>query len=128
MVKTKDALGITIEVEPERELARLVARADVLPVVLEKEGVRYRLTREEPDPFADYDPVQVQASFRSLVGIFDGVDTEALKAELREQRRVTCPPRLSLDHPEQESLQRLTALPCPLRKSVPHLSRYVPDL
>lgn len=84
MVATKEP--ITIQVEPESELARLVAQAETEPVVLEKDGVRYRIMRD-PDAFwAGYDPEAVRAAFAGIRGLLSRDEAEALKAELREQR------------------------------------------
>lgn len=50
-----------IKVTPGGELARLLDAAAVAPVLLEKDGVRYRLSVEEnEDIWAGYDPEQVR--------------------------------------------------------------------
>lgn len=76
----------TIKVEPESELARIVAQAETTSVVLVKDGVRYRIVRDPEDIWAGHDPERVRAAFDSIHGILAGVDIETLKAELREQR------------------------------------------
>ena len=46
----------TIRVPADSETARLVRRAAEEPLLIESDGVRYRVTREGDDPFANYDP------------------------------------------------------------------------
>ena len=46
----------------------------------------FDLAREVSDPFANYDPERARAALDRVFGILRGVDKEALKAELREQR------------------------------------------
>jgi hypothetical protein len=75
----------SIRIDPTSALARALAVADG-PIVLESGGVRYRVEREPDSIFAGYDPERVGAAFRSVAGILEGVDTEALINELREQR------------------------------------------
>ena len=76
----------TVIVRPGGEVGKLLKQADVEPVVVEQDGVRYRVTREPDDLFADYDPKAARAALNRVFGLLKGVDTEALKAELRAQR------------------------------------------
>jgi hypothetical protein len=80
---------LTIPLDPASELARTLADADG-PVVLESNGVRYTVDRE--DVFAGYDTEAVRRGLRQSRGALAGVDTEALLADLAEQRRQD-PPR-----------------------------------
>lgn len=75
---------LTITIDPASELARALADAEV-PVVLDSNGVRYTVDRE--DVFARYDAQVVLHGLRQSRGALDGVDTEALLADLAEQRR-----------------------------------------
>lgn len=77
---------VTITIDPESELGRALERAGARPslVCLEVNGVRYRVSPE--DPFAHYDPEQVRVALRESAGAFKGVDVEALIRDLREQR------------------------------------------
>ena len=75
-----------IPVEPGSELDGILKAATTAPVVLERSGRRFRLVREDEDPFANYDPERARAALAAVAGMFEGIDTEALKAELREQR------------------------------------------
>jgi hypothetical protein len=78
----------TVVVAPDSEVGKLLEQADQAPLVIERNGARYRVVREPDavDPFADYDPVEARAALNRVFGILSGVDREALKAELREQR------------------------------------------
>lgn len=78
---------LTIAVDPASELARALADADAdadAPVVLDSDGVRYTVARE--DLFARYDPRAVLRGLRQSRGALRGVDTVALLADLAEQR------------------------------------------
>jgi hypothetical protein len=75
---------LTITVDPASDLARALADADA-PVVLDSNGVRYTVDRE--DIFARYDAETVLHGLRQSRGALTGVDTKALLADLAEQRR-----------------------------------------
>ncbi|MDP9367330.1 MAG: hypothetical protein M3Q03_03470 [Chloroflexota bacterium] len=79
----------TIEVTPGTELA--TALEEGRPVVLVKDGVRYRVDREdtaEPteDIWANYDPERVLRVLDETAGSWQEIDTEALIVEIHEQR------------------------------------------
>lgn len=74
----------TITVEPESELARALDEAAV--IVLERNGVRYRLSREDDDPWANYDPAKVRAGLRRFAGLISREDAERLKADIYRAR------------------------------------------
>jgi len=83
----------TIEVAPGSELARLLEEADGVPLVLVKDGVRYRLDREEPattsarrDPGAAYDPERLMAGIRAAAGSFSEEEAERRIAEIYRWR------------------------------------------
>lgn len=81
-----DALAketLTISIDPDSELARALAEAEA-PVVLDSAGVRYTVERE--DIFANYDPRAALRALRRSRGMFQGIDTESLLADLAEQR------------------------------------------
>lgn len=81
------AAPTVISVEPDSDLSKLVDQAEKTPVVLVRNGRRFRIVREdEVDPFANYDPERVLQAFESASGMFAGMDIGALKAELRAQR------------------------------------------
>jgi hypothetical protein len=76
----------TVVVRPDSEIGRFLEQADELPLLVERNGVHYRVTREADDLFADYDPERARQALRKSAGALAGVDVETLKAELREQR------------------------------------------
>jgi len=80
-----------IKVEPGSELARLLEEANETPLLLEKEGVLYRVTASgQEDIWVDYDPTRVRAGLKESAGAFSGVDTNQLLEDIhqsREQRR-----------------------------------------
>jgi hypothetical protein len=75
--------ALTIPLDPASELARALAEADA-PVLLDSNGVRYTVERE--DVFARYDAQAVLDGLRQSRGALRGVDTAALLADLAEQR------------------------------------------
>jgi len=78
----------TIEVTPGSELDRFLEEANGTPLVFVKNGVRYRVEREDvaDDIWANYDPERVRRALRESAGAFASIDTEALKADIRAQR------------------------------------------
>jgi hypothetical protein len=76
----------TIHVTSEGELARLVEAANEGPVILEKDGVRYRLSREEDGPWANYDPEAVLSALRAAGGSLSAEEGENLKAYIYRAR------------------------------------------
>lgn len=77
----------TINVEPGGELDRLLAEANGAALILVRNGVRYRLHREESaaeanedDPWADYDPERLIAGVRAVAGSMSEAEAERLKA------------------------------------------------
>lgn len=80
---------VMITIDPESEIGRALeqTRGRRLIVCLEVNGVRYRVGLDmEHNPFAHSDPEQMRAALRASAGALKGVDVEALKRELREQR------------------------------------------
>jgi hypothetical protein len=88
-----------IRVNPDSDLARRLREAGQQPIILETEGVRYRVVRETPpvhltnEPWANYDPEKVRAALDASVGAFEGIDTEALKREIWAAREQDTPGR-----------------------------------
>src|SRR3954447_12791416 len=75
----------TITVLPNSELAALLNEARQASIVLEEEGVRYRLVREDTDPFEHYDAAAVQRSLRSA-GRISPEEAARLKAAVQAGR------------------------------------------
>ncbi len=81
----------TIEVEPGGELDRLLDEVAGEPLILVKNGARYRLQREpqlaaEDDTWANYDPERVRQVLKETAGAWKDIDAEALKADIKAQR------------------------------------------
>jgi hypothetical protein len=76
---TKETHPITDET-----LSRLLEEAAGQPVVIEANGVRYRV--EPEDPFAFYDPEKMLAAIEQGAGAFKGMDVEQFLAYIREAR------------------------------------------
>jgi hypothetical protein len=76
----------TIHVPPESELARLLDEARDAPLRLEKDGVTYRLSREEDDIWATYDPEAVHEALRTAAGTLTPEEGEELKAYIYRGR------------------------------------------
>lgn len=77
-----------IHVAPDSELARLLEKAAIAPLILEKDGDRYRLAREEKkeDIWADYDPARVRKALKRSAGALAHMNRQAFLADLHEQR------------------------------------------
>jgi hypothetical protein len=76
----------TLTVPPESDVARPLQDAVETQATIESRGVRYRVIRAVDDPFAGYDAEGVREALRQSAGAFAGLDVEAFKAEIREQR------------------------------------------
>ncbi|MHB8645738.1 MAG: hypothetical protein ACYDAR_08110 [Thermomicrobiales bacterium] len=76
---------------PKSELYRLLDEADRQPVDLEKNGVRYRVTRvadEAREAKKPYDPERMITAIYASAGILKraGVDADQLEKDLYEER------------------------------------------
>jgi hypothetical protein len=75
-----------IPVEPGSDVDEFLRQAEDQPIIAVAHGRRFRVVREQEDVFANYDPERVRDGLARISGLLKGVDVEALKAELREQR------------------------------------------
>ncbi len=83
----------TIIVPLTGELARLLDEADDGPLVLERNGVRYQLDRENEQLFRDYDPAKALVGIRVAGGSWRDLNAEQLKVDLyRAREEGTRPP------------------------------------
>ena len=71
---------LTIHIDPESELARILAAAEETPVVLNSNGVRFRVMRAEGDLWANYDPEAVLGGLREIEGTLSADAGERMKA------------------------------------------------
>ncbi len=75
-----------IIVNPNSEVARLLDEAADQPLLLEKDGVRYTVNREEADIWAGYDPEAVRQAIRTTSGALTRHEAEQLKALIYRAR------------------------------------------
>jgi hypothetical protein len=75
-----------VPVEPGSDVDQFLRQADEHPIIAVVHGRRFRVAREPNDIFANYDPERVKVGLAASVGAFAGIDGEALKNELREER------------------------------------------
>lgn len=75
----------TITIDPGSELDHVLDEASEAPILLTRNGVRYRLSIED-DPWANYDPEAVRAAVRAIAGTITPEEGERLKAELYRAR------------------------------------------
>jgi len=78
----------TVKLTPGTTVDELLADADMGPVLLEKDGTVYRLSREDAkdDIWAGYDPERVRQALDEFVGSFDDVEADRLIADIYESR------------------------------------------
>jgi hypothetical protein len=82
-----------ITVSTQGEIARLLDEAADGPLILEKDGIRYRLDREGSSDLPAYDAAATLAGIRAAGGSWSDLDAEALKADLyRAREEGTHPP------------------------------------
>ena len=87
-----------IKVEPDSELASLLAEADAMPLLIEKDGELYRLDRmnkkaKVPSP---EEVTRSRAGILKAAGSWKDIDTEAFKAYAYERRRTANRPSIRL--------------------------------
>jgi hypothetical protein len=76
-----------IKITPDIRVAELLEQADAAPLVLEQNGVRYRLSREEEDLWANYDPEAFLAALNEAAGTWADVDADVLVQDIYRWRR-----------------------------------------
>ena len=75
----------TITVLPNSELAAVLDTAGKASVVLVRDGVRYRVIREETDPFEHYDGATVRKNLRTA-GHISADEAQRLRALVQAGR------------------------------------------
>lgn len=70
----------TITIDPGSELGKALAEADDTPVVLAIDGVRFRVSRSDDDPWANYDPERVRDGLRRFAGTISREEGERIKS------------------------------------------------
>ena len=83
-----------INVAPESELGRLLAEIGAAPVILDRDGERYVLAREDAhDIWADYDPEKVRQALLQSAGALAGIDRKSLLSDIHAAREQNSPGR-----------------------------------
>lgn len=77
---------LTIEVDPESDIAELLGRAETEPVVLALKGIRFRLEREIDDSYPDSGGEPFWESLRRFAGILEPEEGERWKEEVYRAR------------------------------------------
>ncbi len=77
---------ILVKAEPEGEVSRLLALAETAPVVVEQNGVRFRVVREESRPKDEYDPEAFREHLRCFAGTPDPEEGERMKEMIHKAR------------------------------------------
>jgi hypothetical protein len=70
---------LTIVIDPDSELGRALDETDGEPVVLLRNGTRFRVTRDPDDPWANYDPEKVRDGLRKFAGMLTREEGERIK-------------------------------------------------
>lgn len=74
-----------IKVTPESNLDDVLEAAASEPVVLDKDGMRFRVSRED-DIWEPPDPKRVREVLKATAGSWSEIDADQLIAELYEER------------------------------------------
>jgi hypothetical protein len=84
MVREREA--VTIELEPESELAKALAAAGNAPVTVVSNGQRYVVSRRPIDPADDCDAEEFRAALRAAQRVFTPEEGEQLKRDIYRWR------------------------------------------
>ena len=76
----------TIIVDPESELGHLLDEATDAPLILEKNGVRYRLTPENAGSQSENDNETYQKVLDETIGSWSDIDADAMIAAIYRAR------------------------------------------
>ncbi|MDQ3225548.1 MAG: hypothetical protein M3Q50_02795 [Chloroflexota bacterium] len=84
MVKEREM--VTIQLDPESELAKALAGVDTKPIVLVSNGRRFVVSHDPFDPVDDYDPEAFRTALRAAAGTFTPEEGERLKQDIYRWR------------------------------------------
>lgn len=92
----KDLEMITVQLDPESELAKVLDAAGTTPVTVISHGQRFVMTRHPDDRSAERDRDDFRAALEAAAGIFTPEEAEELKQNIyrwREEgtRPLDCP-------------------------------------
>ena len=69
---------LTITIDPDSELGRVLDASAEEPVVLVRGESRFRVIREATDPWATYDPAKLRAGLQTVAGLLSAEDGERI--------------------------------------------------
>lgn len=68
----------TITISADSELARALDSAEAEPVVVLYGGNRFRIVRENDDPWANYNPAKLRAGLKKVAGLLSPEEGERI--------------------------------------------------
>jgi hypothetical protein len=75
-----------IKVSESTNLSDLLEKAGAEPVVLERNGVRYRLERDTEDIWAGFNPRKAKAALTKSIGTWSDIDADKVVADIYRWR------------------------------------------
>ena len=76
----------TITIDSDNELGKALAEPDNSPIILVRNGTRFRVTRDPEDPWANYDPEKVREGLRKVAGLRTEEEADRIKEEIYRGR------------------------------------------
>ena len=70
---------LTITIDPDSELGRALDQTGEEPIVLLRNGTRFRVTLDADDPWANYDPESVLEGLHEIAGTLSAEEGERMK-------------------------------------------------
>ena len=77
---------IRVQVTPDSEIARLLEKVGDAPILLEKNGELYRLSKED-DSWANYDPQRTRLALAKSAGALSKLDRDEFLTEIHHARQ-----------------------------------------
>ncbi len=75
-----------INVDPDSELGHLLDEATEIPLILEKDGIRYRLGRDNEESWPEISDEEYQKVLDATIGSWSDVDADALIKDIYRRR------------------------------------------
>ena len=69
---------LTITVDPDSEIGRALEKSDDSPVILVRNGARFRVMRDPDDPWANYDPEKVREGLKKVAGLLSPEEADRI--------------------------------------------------
>jgi hypothetical protein len=70
---------LTITIDPDSELGKALEAPDNVPIILVRNGTRFRVTRDPEDPWANYDPEKVREGLRKFANLLTPEEADRIK-------------------------------------------------